>query len=533
MNKARTLLVCAVTAIALTVTACSTRTDNNAESAFNPYGKSVAELGSALTGGEVTSVELVGYYTERIHKFDEQGPSINSIIALNPSARPTAEELDAERTERGSRGPLHGIPVVVKDNFDVDGMATTAGSVALTNAYPVDNSAVVQKLIDAGAIILAKTNLSEFATSSGRYGYSSEGGLTLNPNNLNRNAAGSSSGSGAAVAADFAALALGTDTYGSVRAPSAANGTVGIRPTTGLLSRDGIAPYSLTFDTPGPLAHTVEDAAMALTAMSGTDPADPATHDSDVHRGNYAAELNKRALDGARVGVIKNFSGSNDDVDAAVEGASERMRANGATVIDLTLDGIDNLYTDLLGPLGRMDFSGDISAYLQQLPPGTAKTTADVLALLRSPGVQASADPPNPKTLEAMDATVLAAPMKGGPEYQALLDRVREIGAMVEQRFDELGLDAMVFPTMECPASPRYDQEDTTYRCDGESYAPMYLGSALSSPEITLPVNVDKQGLPIGLSFLGRRYDEKRIINLAYSLEQAVEVDNSPSATPK
>ncbi|HXF79535.1 MAG TPA: amidase family protein, partial [Usitatibacter sp.] len=306
------------------------------EVAFDVAEKSVAQLQEAMAAGRVTSREITRQYLERIETLDKAGPRLNSVIELNPDALEIAAGLDRERKEKGPRGPLHGIPVLIKDNLaTADAMQTTAGSLALVGAKPPRDAFVVAKLRQAGAVILGKTNLSEWAnirSTRSTSGWSSRGGLSRNPYALDRNTSGSSSGSGAAAAASLAAVTVGTETDGSITSPSSINGLVGIKPTVGLLSRAGIIPISPSQDTPGPMTRGVADAAVLLTAMAGSDPRDPATAEANAHATDYTTFLDPGALKGARIGVVKKQF-HDDPVSAEVARAIEVMRSRGAIVV--------------------------------------------------------------------------------------------------------------------------------------------------------------------------------------------------------
>jgi amidase len=295
----------------------------------------VADLNAAFDAGSLTSEQLVQMCLARIHAYDRQGPSLRALITVNPKALDAARQLDAERRTKGRRSPLHGIPVVLKDNIDTADMPTTAGSIMLEGSVPPDDAFVANRLRDAGAIILGKANMSEFASGIAR---SSLGGEMKNPHNLTRTPLGSSGGTGISVAAAFVTIGVGTDTGGSIRNPSAATGVVGLKPTHGLISRDGIVPLALTFDTPGPFARNVHDVAVALNVMAGVDPADPATRKSEGHlEADYTQFLRRDALNGARIGIVRDFTGHDPDVDWAVEAGLGAMRRAGATVLDVRL----------------------------------------------------------------------------------------------------------------------------------------------------------------------------------------------------
>ena len=293
----------------------------------------IADFNAAFNAGTLTSEKLTALFLARINAYDRRGPSLHAMIAVNPKALDTARALDAERKSKGPRSQLHGIPVVLKDNFDTMDMPTTGGSVLLEGSIPPDDAFLVRKLRAAGVVIIGKANLSEFASGGA---YSSLGGHTLNPHDPTRSPSGSSGGTGVAVAAAYAVVGLGTDTGGSVRGPSAANGVVGLKPTHGLLSRDGIIPLALTFDTAGPMARSVSDVAAVLGVMTGVDSADAATSKSEGRfETDYTKYLTADALKGARIGVARDFVGNDQDVDWVFEAALESIRRAGATVVDV------------------------------------------------------------------------------------------------------------------------------------------------------------------------------------------------------
>ncbi|WP_106769302.1 amidase family protein [Paenibacillus faecalis] len=508
---------------------------NPTNTTFDPFEKSVDEIANALNTNEITSEELVNYYLKRIEAFDQQGPTINSIITINSNALETAKALDAERKAKGPRSQLHGIPFVVKDNFDVVGMPTTAGSVALKDAYPTKNSFTVQKLIDAGAIVIAKTNMSELAASYGRLGYSSMGGLTINPYNLNRDASGSSSGSAAAVAANFAVFGLGTDTSGSVRGPANVTGLVGIRPTMGLTSRSGVVPSSLSLDVTGPMARSVKDASIVLSAMAGTDKEDKATKYANNHVQNYAEALDASALKQARIGVAVDFFGDNAEVDAITKQAIAKMQSMGTAVVPVTFsEQTQYLWTPILGPIGDAEFKKQFEQYLSTLPFGVPKTLQKVIEISESPEVLNSETPVNPARLDGLKTALAQADTLYSKEYKDIINKevpaTRNEVATIMKNND---LDAIVFPTMSCPASNRYDKEDPTYVCTAyDTYAASYVASATGFPEVTVPAGTAEAGVPVGISFLGTPYTEQKLLDLAYSFEQATKARTIPTYTP-
>ncbi|WP_054954848.1 amidase family protein [Paenibacillus dakarensis] len=503
---------------------------------FDPFEKSIEEISTALNNGQITSEELVEYYLKRIDAFDKQGPAINSIISINENALKTAKALDAERKTQGPRGQLHGIPFVVKDNYDVVGMPTTAGSAALKDIYPAKNAYTVQKLIDAGAIVIAKTNMSELAASFGRLGYSSMGGLTINPYNLNRDASGSSSGSAAAVAANFAVFGLGTDTSGSVRGPANVTGLVGIRPTLGLTSRGGVVPSSLSLDVTGPMARSVKDASILLSTMAGTDSADEATKSADKHVQDYAKTLNASSLETARIGVATDFFGDNEEIDAITNQAIITMLHKGTTVVPVSFsEQTKYLWTPVLGPVGDMEFKSQFEKYLSTVPGNGPKTLQEVIDISESPEVMNSDTPVNPARLEGLKTTLAEADKLYSKEYNNIVNKeIPKTRKEIEKIMKENNLDAIVFPTMSCPASNRFDKEDPTYVCNAyDTYAASYVASATGFPEVTVPAGVVEAGVPAGISFLGTAYSEQKLLDLAYSFEQAAHARVVPVNTPQ
>ena len=502
--------------------------------AYDPVGQTLAEIQGALTRGQVTSEQLVRFYEGRIAAYDDAGPTIGAITRENPRALADAKRLDARRGG-AKRGTLYGIPFVVKENYDVVGMPTTGGSVALQNNYPARNATVVQRLVDRGAIVLAKTHMSELAAGYGRSGYSSAGGLTLNPFNLRRNPAGSSSGTGAAVAADFAPYGLATDTSGSIRDPASANGQVGLRPTRGLTSRAGVIPLSLTADVTGAIAHTAADEATVLQAMAGADRRDATTRRANAYR-SFAGGLSTATLRGARIGVVEDFYGGNDEVDATVQAAIDKMRTAGATTTPIRLGArFDDLSTDVLTPVGNTEFASQFETYLKETSRGVIHTIEQLIAISRSPGVRRSTTPVNPGRIGGY---VTARNDRGqirGRTYRRLtrvvLPRLRhDVQALMRRR----NLDALVFPTLSCVAAPRFDRKDPTYKCRSkDSSTPSYVASATGLPELTLPAGADRQGLPIGVSFLGRRFRENEILRLGAAWERLGGVALAPPTVPR
>ena len=497
--------------------------------AFEPANATLPQLRAALDAHEITSAQLVRFYLERIERFDKAGERINAILTLNPRALEQAQRHDADERRGALRGPLDGIPFIVKDNFDTAGIATSGGSAVLRHSVPGFNAFVVQRLLDAGAILLGKTNMSELAASYGRLGYSSAGGLTLNPYNMRRNASGSSSGSAAGVAADFAPFALGTDASGSIRAPASVTGLVGLRPTLGLLSRGGVMPSALSFDTPGIMTRTVGDLALVLDVIAAQDPRDAATLGQPQRARSYLSALDASALRGVRLGVVTNFRGGNPEVDAAEQAALAVLAAQGAILETLRLpESVQQLWGSVLAPVSEAEFKPQFERYLRSLPPmqppipAQPRTLAQLIRLSSAHPIADSATPMNPARLQSLreaDATELTA----SSAYIRVLSIVMpELRQQLRALLDTHTLQALVFPTMSCPASPRFDIDDPSYLCASDDpYRASYIGSASGFPEITVPAGRVSGNMPVGLSFLGAPYSEESLIALAAAFEAA------------
>jgi amidase len=485
---------------------------------FDPHLKSLVQLADALSRGELTSRELVRFYTARIRAYNQRGPEIHAITELDPSAVEQAAAADARRRARRTRSPLDGLPIVVKDNIDVSGLSTDAGSIALSFNGPREDSVAVAKLRAAGMIVLGKTNMSELAASYGRLGYSSAGGLTLNPVDLRRNASGSSSGSAAAVAADFAPAALGTDTSGSIRGPASAVGAVGVRATLGSVSTQGVVPLSSHFDVLGPITRDTADAALLLSVLTGEELA-PIVD----------------SVDGLRIGVVSQFSAANADVASVLEASADKLRDLGAVITPVTLsDSAAYAWTPLVGPLGEQDFVHDIELYLSRTNRWTPKSVTRIIDILRAPWVQSSANPPNPARVAGLEDAVTAADVWGGDDYHRLEREVRpSLQNEIRELFAREQLAAILYPTMECPASPRFDEPDPTWICDSDDeYAPSYLAPALGFPEVTVPAGLDREKLPIGMSLLGLPHTEPLLLQAASTLQHATDVHAATPDTP-
>lgn len=489
--------------------------------AFDPANSTIAKLRLALDGGQVSSEQLVLYYRDRIERFDKREPFINAMITLNPHAVDEARRMDLKAKGTPVKSLLYGIPFIAKDNYDTAGMPTSGGSAALKHSVPNANAFVIQKMLDQGAILIGKSNMSELAASYGRLGYSSAGGQTLNPYNTARDVSGSSSGSAAAVAADFAAFALGTDTSGSVRGPASAAGLIGLRPTLGLISRSGVIPLSLSFDTSGVLTRSVEDLAIVLDAIAMPDSKDAATLQRSSTRVAYRSALGTRSLRGAKLGVISNFRGGNAEVDSLEKTVLKRLESEGAILIPVSLPKqFERLWELVLSPVVEAEFKPQFERYLKSLSGDEPKTLGKLIDISSSQNVQGSANPVNPARLQALreaDATE----MTDSPGYIYILNTIipsirQELQELIKARH----LQALVFSTVSCPAAPLFNRPDPSYVCySTDPYKASYIASAAGYPEISIPAGRVAGNIPVGISFMGLPYHEEQLLSLAYAFE--------------
>lgn len=502
--------------------------------AIDPALATLTEVQELLASGKLTSEQLVQRCLDRIAAYDSRGPALNAMLTINDQALATARRLDVERREKGPRGLLHGIPVVLKDNYDTADLPTTGGSAILAGSRPVDDAFTVRRLRDAGAVIVGKANMSEFALSYGWLGYSSVAGQTRNPHNPLRDPSGSSSGSAAAVAAGYAVLGTGTDTAGSIRGPAAVCGVVGIKPTMGLVSRDGIIPASLSFDVAGPIARSVTGAAVLLDVMAGRDPVDPITAASEEYTLDLQAALEGGALQGARLGIIRTFNGANADVDAVFNAALETLTARGAALVEVVLpEPLDDLWP-VMGPVVDGDFGPQIEIYLADLPGDAPRSVADLIARAEAPPIADSDTPLNPARIQGFRDAEASGGYRSESRKRSLDELVPAVRTRLRATLDDHQLDALVFPTLPCPASPRHDTEDPTYVCEiDDPYRPCYMASTTGFPEITVPAGFTATDImPVALSFLGRPFSEELLIGLAFDFEQATMVRRTPAQTP-
>lgn len=486
---------------------------------------SIRDIQSALAAGELTSEELVTKSLARIAAYDKKGPSINSVITVNPAAIERARELDAMYARQEILGPLHGIPLVVKDNYDTADMATSAGSLSLKNSMPPDDAFQVRRLREAGAVIVAKTNMYEFAFSPYETVGSALPGHTLNPYAVNRVPAGSSGGTAAAVASSFAVAGLGTDTGNSIRGPSSHNALVGIRSTFGLTSRDGIVPLYLDHDVGGPMARSVADAAIILGIIAGTDPADPVTAPADEHRPvDYLAGLDLNGLQNARLGVVRQLSdreSSDAEVLAVFATALEDLERAGAVVIDnVRIDLLDSLVPPVTGdalPVWCSRFRTDLESYLKSLGPDAPVQS---LQQIIDSGLH------HPKLKPDLEYFQGQAAPEQNEECRRSVDGRARLRNAVRAVMLDRGLDALIFPTWSNP--PRLIGDMNTPHGDNSQHIAPHTGF----PAITVPMGYVRDGLPVGLQLVGDAWTEATLVKLAYAYEQSTRHRRAPATTP-
>ncbi|OPY10056.1 MAG: Glutamyl-tRNA(Gln) amidotransferase subunit A [Syntrophaceae bacterium PtaB.Bin038] len=480
----------------------------------------IADVHRAFKSGALTARRLVGMYLERIEAYDRKGPGLNAVITVNPGALKAAAALDAKFRKSGPAGPLHGIPVLLKDNVNTKDMPTTGGSKSLEGYIPPADAFIAGKLRDAGAILLAKANLHEFAVWG--ESVSSILGQTLNPYDLTRTPGGSSGGTGAALAANFGILGIGTDTVNSIRSPASANSIVGIRPTIGLVSRGGIIPYSLTQDTAGPMARTVADAAKMLNVLAGFDPGDLATAWSvGRNEKDYARHLRKDGLRGKRIGILRSFFGTqpvHGEVNAVMDRAIEDCSKMGAAMVELDTPDLDSGMIVSEISVHLHDLRPDLDSYLGDPKAGTpVKSLGEIIASGKyHPGIEKN-------IREAMALERDAGYHERLTKRRKLQDRVMALMAVQH-------LDALVFPHQKRPVVPV--GESQVERNGG-------LGSVTGFPSIVVPGGFTKHagsapfGVPVGVEFLGRPWTEGLLVEIGYAYEQGTKHRRPPPTAPR
>ena len=500
-----------------------------------PYSEleeaSIADLQTQMSSGQASARQIVEWYLARIEALDRNGPAIQSIIETNPDALEIADTLDRERAISGPRGPLHGIPILLKDNIDTaDRMQTTAGSLALMGVRRTRDAFVAEKLRAAGAVLLGKANMSEWAnfrSTRSSSGWSARGGQARNPYALDRTPAGSSSGSASAVAAAVAAASVGTETDGSILSPASANSVVGIKPTVGLTSRAGVIPVAHSQDTVGPFGRTVADSATVLSALVGADARDPATHAAGtMGQTDYTRFLDPDGLRGARIGVAREvYFGYSEKADALVEAALEAMRAHGAEIIDPanlpTAKQIKASEAEIEVLL--YEFKADLNAYLTDLEPGATVRTLEELIAFNA----AHAEQEMPYFGQELFVRAQAKGPLTDPAYLAALEQCQQLARAsgIDAVMQEFQLDALVMPTTSPPW--KIDLIDGDHKMGGSAQPAALAGY----PAITVPAGYTF-GLPVGITFMGRAFSEPTLIRLAYAFEQATRLRRPPRFVP-
>ena len=483
----------------------------------------IADIHAAMQSGKLTCRKLVEMYLARIAAYDKKGAALNSILMINPQALETADKMDKTYATSGFVGPLHCIPVVLKDNYDTADMPTTGGSKILERSIPPADGFLVRKLKKAGALILAKANMHELALVG--VTLSSLGGQTLDPYDLTRTPGGSSGGTGTAIAANFAVLGMGTDTVNSTRSPASACNLVGVRPTKGLLSREGIIPVSFTQDAAGPIVRTVRDAALMIDAMTGYDPADPVTAWSIGRTKTYTASLKKNGLKGARIGVIKTFFGSkpeHEEVNRVMAKAIEVMKKQRAVIVEVNDPALEAEKLNEEGDVRRFEFKAVFNNYLAGLgPKAPVKNLAEFLAVgtFHKPSLE--------KFLT--DAQNIENPLNQ-PDYKNRLLRNTKLQQIVMSLMADNRLDALVYPLQKRLVAPvgelnQADRNGILAALTG--FPAIDVPAGFSTPTANAPL-----GVPVGLDFFGRPWSEDTLFSLAYSFEQATKHRRPPMSVP-
>lgn len=477
---------------------------------LDAFEKTIPELQAAMASGETTSATLVQQYLDRIAAFDHDGPRLDAMIYLNPRALDEARALDRERETSGPRGPLHGIPIVLKDNYDTVDMPTTAGAVALAGFVPPDDAYPVRRLREAGAVFIGKTNLHEFAR--GIETVSSLGGRTRNPYDPRRNPGGSSGGTAAAVAANFAVVGMGSDTCGSIRIPAANNNLFGLRVTQGLSSRDGIVPLAHTQDVAGPLARSMIDLVTVLDATVGTDPADAQTAAADDYLpGRFADNLRADALQGARLGLLTDYlrtAAPYGEVTDVIREAVVTMQALGAEVVELQIEGLDDLLRNT--SVIDIEFTTDVEIYLR----ASGAPIRSVTELLAGGEYHAALEERYRRSLER------AADID---DYNERLGNREKLASLLVESMAAHDVDALVYPTL---------RVKPVYLGEGQYGSLCQVSAHSGLPAISMPAGFTADGVPVGIELLARPYEDARLVALGYAWEQAANPRRPPQRTP-
>jgi amidase len=513
---------------ALVLSAASSLFTLSSSAADIPLGSATIEdFNKAFSAGTLTSEKLVSLYLARVKAYE---PELNAVITLNPKALDEAKALDAERKAGKVRGPLHGIPVVYKDNYDTFDLPTTGGFYGLKGSLPPKDATITARLRAAGAIVLAKVNTSEFASGGAM---SSIIGQSHNPHALDRTPSGSSGGTGVAIAAYYSPLGYGSDTGGSIRGPSTSNGIVGLKPTHGLLSRAGIIPLALSFDTGGPMTRSVYDIAISLNVTAGEpDPLDDATKKSvgKVAK-DYTAFLKKDALKGARIGVARDFMGQDPEVDVTIESALAVMKAQGAILVDIKYPPILlAMRGELYNAIRRPEFKAQIADYLATLKPGYPKNIDDLLALSQKiSSVSPEGYWPNPGRLALYRLEAKAAPLTDPAYLAAKTHGMAFVRDTLQALLDSQKLDAIVYPTS--PRRPALIGEVPAAGAEARPSATNYANLS-GFPDLIVPAGFTSNGLPVGISFFGTAFSEPKLLAYGYAYEQASKNIRVPKHAP-
>jgi amidase len=500
-----------------------------AKPAIDVVELSATDARDRMAAGQLTSEALTKAYLDRIATIDDAGPKLDAVIEINPKAAADAATLDAERKAGKVRGPMHGIPILIKDNVDVAGLVNSAGSLALADNRPSADAFMVKRLRDAGAVILGKANLSEWAnfrSTRSTSGWSSRGGQTKNPYVLDRNPCGSSSGTGAAIAASLAAIGIGTETDGSIICPSSVNGLAGLKPTVGLVSRSGIIPISVTQDTAGPMARTVADVALLLSAMAGVDPSDPAGAAANGKvAADYSTFLKADALKGKRFGVMRQAMGYHPDVDASMTKAIDAIKEAGGEVMDVKI-ATYNAWNDPEFAVLLYEFKDGLNGYLKKA--GSPHASLEALIAWNKANEKQVMPIFGQEIFEQAQAKgplTDAAYIKARDTARRLAGKDGLMATLEGNKINAVKLDALIAPSLS-PAWP-------TDHVLGDHFVGAGYGIAAvaGTPSITVPIG-DSHGLPLGITFMGRAYSEGELIGFGFALEQATKARRAPRFKP-